>query len=327
MTTLTFVRIFFVVICAFIGYYIGEIYGQSLLGVQIGLISAAVLILIESSLKRVSVRGLSSMLFGLLLGVVMANLLAEIITLLPLSDIFHSTSRVILTVVFSYLGAIMALRGKDEFNIIIPYVRFQRQDTKEGVILLDSSAIIDGRIADIHKTHFLAGRLVVPRFVLQELQKIADSADDIKRQRGRRGLEILHAMQEDPKVDVHIHEDDMKADQGVDAKLVTLAKIMDAKICTTDFNLAQSAALQGIAILNVHSLIHAVKSVIFTGEEMSVRLVKEGKEPDQAVAYMEDGTMIVVSDARALIGQTVRVTVNSVLNTQAGKMIFAKLMS
>ncbi|MCA9398743.1 MAG: PIN domain nuclease, partial [Candidatus Omnitrophica bacterium] len=114
---------------------------------------------------------------------------------------------------------------------------------------------------------------------------------------------------------------------GVDAKLVTLAKIMDAKICTTDFNLAQSAALQGIAILNVHSLIHAVKSVIFTGEEMSVRLVKEGKEPDQAVAYMEDGTMIVVSDARALIGQTVRVTVNSVLNTQAGKMIFAKLMS
>jgi len=218
-----------------------------------------------------------------------------------------------------------ALRGKDEFNIIIPYVRFRRQDVKEGVILLDSSAIIDGRISDICKAHFLNGRLVAARFILQELQSLADSADDIKRERGRRGLELLQTMKNDPEIDIHIHEDELTDNSDVDSKLITLAKIMDARICTTDFNLNRTATLQGIEVLNVHELVNAVKSVLFTGDTIEVKLIKEGKETHQAVGYMEDGTMIVVSEARKLIGQSVMADVTSVLQTQAGKMIFAKL--
>jgi uncharacterized protein YacL len=221
---------------------------------------------------------------------------------------------------------VIALRGKDEFNIVIPYVRFNRQDVGSGTILLDSSAIIDGRVADIYKTNFVSGRLVVPRCVLIELQRLADSADDLKRQRGRRGLELLRIMQHDPSVEVHIHEDELDKENGVDTKLMKLAKLLDAKICTTDFNLSHIAALQKVGVLNIHELVNAVKSVVFTGEHLTVRLVKEGKESDQALAYLEDGTMIVVSNARSWIGQKVAVTVTSVLQTQAGRMIFARLI-
>jgi uncharacterized protein YacL len=219
----------------------------------------------------------------------------------------------------------MALRGKDEFNIIIPYVRFKRQTLDENVVLLDTSVIIDGRIADIYKTNFIKGRMVVPRFVLQELQRIADSDDPMKRQRGRRGMEILRSMQKDTTLDIKVHEEDLPEYQGVDTKLVKLAKIMDASICTTDYNLNRMATIQGLQILNINELVNAVKPVVFPGEEMEVRLVKEGKEPNQAVAFLDDGTMVVVAEARPLIGQKVKATVTSVLQTQAGRMIFAKL--
>jgi uncharacterized protein YacL len=325
--TLSFIRVFFLIISGVVGYYVGLLINYPTLGLQTGLLAGLLLIFVESRLRRVSVRGLSSMVFGLLLGVFMAKLLSDIISLLPLGDFYLSVSRVVLTVVFSYLGAVMALRGKDEFNIIIPYVRFRRQDVKEGIILLDTSAIIDGRIADIYKLNFLIGRLVVPRFVLEELQKLADSGDDIKRQRGRRGLDLLRLMQNDPKVDVHIHEDEMAEAGAVDIKLVSLAKLMDARICTTDFNLGQTASLQNIDVLNVNELANAVKSVIFIGEEIDIKLVKEGKESNQAIGYLDDGTMVVVTDGRKKIGQNVGAVVTSVLQTQTGKMIFAKTVN
>jgi len=324
--TLSFIRAFFLILSGVLGYYVGFLKNQPVFGLQIGLLSGLFLIFVESRLRRVSVRGLSSMVFGLLLGVFMAKLLSDILTLVELDEFVLSVSRVVLTIMFSYLGAVMALRGKDEFNIIIPYVRFRRQDVKEGIILLDTSAIIDGRIADIYKLNFLIGRLVVPRFVLQEIQTLADSSDDIKRQRGRRGLELLRMMQNDPKVDVHIHEDEMREEGAVDIKLVSLAKIMDARICTTDFNLGQTASLQNIDVLNVNELASSVKSVVFIGEEMKIKLIKEGKESNQAVGYLEDGTMVVVGDGRKQIGQTVTAVVTSVLQTQSGKMIFAKLI-
>ena len=325
--TLLFIRVFFVLISTFVGMYIGSIKNEPVWGIVIGCFSGLLLIFIESNLRRVSVRGLSSMVFGLLLGFFMAKLIADILSLLPLGEYFHSLMRVILTLVFSYLGAVMALRGKDEFNVIIPYVRFKRQDMDEGMILVDTSVIIDGRIADIYKSSFLGGRLIVPRFVLQELQTVADSEDTVKRQRGRRGMEVLRMMQKDSAVDLKIHEDDIPGDLDVDAKLVRLAKMMEARICTTDYNLSRIASLQGVEILNINDLVNAVKPVVFTGEELEVRLIKEGKEPHQAVAYMDDGTMIVVSEAKKMIGQKVKVTVASVLQTQAGKMIFAKLVS
>ena len=324
--TLLFVRVLFLIISMIIGYQLGVIHQQSILGVGIGALCALCLMIVEASLRRVSVRGLSSMVLGLLLGVFMAKLVSDILALLPLGDFWQAVLRVIFTLIFSYLGAVMALRGKDEFNVIIPYVRFKRQDLRDGVILLDTSAIIDGRIADIYKTNFLTGRLVVPRFVLNELQRISDSQDPIKRQRGRRGMEILRSMQKDPAMDVRIQEEDMGGEQEVDIKLVRLAKVMEARLCTVDFNLNRIASIQGVEILNMNELVNAVKAVVFPGETMEVRLLKEGKESDQAVAFLDDGTMIVVSEGRKLIGQKIKVTVSSVLQTQAGRMIFAKMI-
>ena len=323
--TLLYIRVFFLIISGIIGYQIGIINHNPLIGLGSCLLGGSLLIIVEANLKHVSVRGLSSMVFGLLLGIFMAKLVADIISLLPLGDVLKPILRVILTLVFSYLGAVMALRGKDEFNVIIPYVRFKRQDLKDGVLLLDTSAIIDGRVSDIFKSGFLSGRLVVPRFILHELQRLADADDDTKRQRGRRGMEILKTMQKDPAADVRIHEDDLTGSEPVDLKLTKLAKMMDARICTTDFNLSRMASIQGIEMLNINDLVNSVKPVVFTGEELEIKLLKEGKEANQAIGYLEDGTMVVVSDGRRALGQTVRVYVTSALQTQAGRMIFAKM--
>jgi len=325
MMTLLFVRLFFVLITTFVGFFIGSALLHPWLGAGVGIASGLLLILLESSLQRVSVRGLSSMVFGLLLGLFMATLVSGILSLLPLDEFVLSVSRVALTLVFSYLGAVMALRGKDEFHVIIPYVRFKRQDIEERIVVLDTSAIIDGRILEIYKTNFFGGRLLVPRFVLSELQRMADSEDEIKRQRGRRGMDYLRNMQKDSALDFMIHEDDIPGDYDVDAKLVRLAKILDARICTTDSNLGRAAVIQGVTVLNVNELVNAVRTTLFPGDEIEVRLVKEGREANQAVAYTDDGTMIVVSDARNLIGKKAKVKLASVLQTQGGRMIFAKL--
>jgi len=318
-------RVFFIFICIIIGFHIGVIKDIPLFGAGIGFAASFILILLEAGMRRVSVRGLSSLVFGLILGLIMAKLISDILSLLPLSATAMYLLRVVLTIVFAYLGAAMALRGRDEFSIIIPYVKFKRQDQREDMIILDTSSIIDGRIVDIYKTRFLEARLVIPRFVLKELQTIADSSDAIKRQRGRRGLEMLQTLKKDPQVDIKIHEEDVHDAGDVDSKLVKLARLLEAKIATTDFNLNRVAALQGIKILNVNELANALKPVVFPGEAMEVRLIKEGKEHNQAVAYLNDGTMIVVEGANRLIGQLVKVSVTSVLQTQAGRMIFAKL--
>ncbi len=323
--TLLFIRGFFLVLSAVVGFLVGNVYNQEMIGIVMGLSGGIILIWFETAMKQVSVRGLSSMVFGLLFGIIMAKLVADILKLLPFDEAFHSSLRVVMTLFFSYLGAVIALRGKDEFNLIIPYVRFKRTDVKDGVILVDTSAIIDGRIADIYRSHFLSGRLVVPRFVLHELQRLADSEDDLKRQRGRRGLEILRSMQKDAAIDVKIHEDDLPGEREVDLKLVKLAKILEGRVCTTDFNLSRMASIQGTEILNINDLVNSVKPVIFAGEEMDVYIIKEGKEENQGVAYLEDGTMVVVTDGRRHLGQKTKVVVTSVLQTQAGRMIFSKV--
>jgi uncharacterized protein YacL len=178
---------------------------------------------------------------------------------------------------------------------------------------------------DICKTRFLGGKVIIPKFVLRELQQIADSTDPIKRQRGRRGLEILNTIQNEPGMDITIHEQDFTETSEVDAKLVLLAKLLEAKILTVDFNLNRVASIQGIKVLNINELANALKPVVFPGEEMHIKLIKEGKEHNQAVGYLDDGTMVVVEDARRLIGQDVKVAVTSVLQTQAGRMIFTKI--
>jgi uncharacterized protein YacL len=305
----------------------GDFTGHGFIGAGVGLFASWLIIFLERGMRRVSARGLSSAVFGLVLGLLMAKLITDAISLVPIDRGLVSSIRVVMTLVFCYLGMIMAMRGKDEFNIVIPYVRFSRQKQIEDVILLDSSAIIDGRIVDVCKTPFLSARLLVPRFVLRELQQIADSADPIKRQRGRRGLEILHNIQKDNTVDITIHEEDFPDTPDVDAKLVKLGRLLEAKIFTLDFNLNRVAELQGVRVLNLNELANALRPVVFPGEALEVKLIKEGKEYNQAIAYLDDGTMVVVEDSRSLLNTTVKIVVTSVLQTQAGRMVFAKLQS
>ncbi|MFY9402787.1 MAG: TRAM domain-containing protein [Candidatus Omnitrophota bacterium] len=313
-------RILFLVGSMIVGYQ-----AAGFLGALVGALAALVMIFLEIGLRKVSVRGLSSSVFGLILGLIMAKLVGDAFSLTALSLETVSSIRVTLTLVFCYLGMVMALRGKDEFNIIIPYVRLRGQGQSEELTILDTSAIIDGRIVDIFKTRFLSGKIVVPKFVLRELQQIADSTDPLKRQRGRRGLEILNTVQKESGLDISVNDDDFPEITEVDSKLVRLAKLLEAKILTVDFNLNRVATIQGIKVLNINELANALKSLVFPGEVMPVKLIKEGKEHNQAVGYLDDGTMVVVEDARRLIGQEVRVSVTSVLQTQAGRMIFTKL--
>jgi len=318
------VRILFIIGGIFVGYNTLAIRGMSILGALLGMIGALLIIFLEMGMGKISVKGTSSVVFGMILGLIMAKLVTDAVALAISAEVM-TVVRATLTLIFCYLGMVIGLRGKDEFNVIIPYVKLRRQDQAETVTILDTSVIIDGRIMDILKTKFLEGKIIIPRFVLRELQQIADSTDPLRRQRGRRGLEILNAMQKEVDLDVNISEEDFPEINEVDAKLIKLAKILEAKILTVDYNLNRVATIQGIKILNINELANALKPVVFSGERMQVKLIKEGKEYNQAVGYLDDGTMVVVEDARRLIGQEVKVIVTSVLQTQAGRMIFTKL--
>ncbi|OGX26964.1 MAG: hypothetical protein A3J51_06185 [Omnitrophica WOR_2 bacterium RIFCSPHIGHO2_02_FULL_45_21] len=323
--TLLFIRFLFIIGSMLIGYQITGQNDKALLGVAIGGLIGLMIIFTEIGMRRVSVRGLSSAVFGLILGLIMSKLLSDIFIFLKIDLETLSFIRPVMTLIICYMSMAVAIRGKDEFNVIIPYVRLSRQGHVDTVVVVDTSAIIDGRIADICKSRFIEGKMVVPRFVLKELQQISDSADPIKRQRGRRGLEVLNTIQKDIGIPVIIHEEDFPEIKEVDAKLVKLAKLLEAKIFTVDFNLNRVAEIQGIKVLNINELANALKPVVFPGELMEIRLLREGKEYNQAVGYLDDGTMVVAEDARKFIGSTVKVAVTSVLQTQAGRMIFTKL--
>lgn len=324
MSTLVLIRVFFILGGIAVGYQAGDLLNSRIIGLAIGLVASIVIVLMEKGMRRISPRGLSSVVFGLILGLLMAKLTSDALLLLALDKEVIFFMRILTTLIFCYLGMALALRGREEFNLIIPYVRLKRYDQNEDLLVLDTSTIIDGRIIDICKTKFISARLVVPRFVLRELQQIADSSDSLKRQRGRRGLEILHNIQKDPALNITIQEELLPEIKEVDAKLVKLAKLIDANILTLDFNLNRVAEIQGVTVLNINELANALKSMVYPGETMEVKLIKEGKEASQAIGYLEDGTMIVVEDGRRFIGQSIKVIVSSVLQTQAGRMIFTK---
>lgn len=327
--TILFVRAFFVIVSSIVGYYVGALVGDfkpqwAYIGALSGVVGSLLIITLEVGMRRFSVRNLSAAVFGLIFGFFMAWILTSVLKLIPMDIKLFSSLQIILILIFSYLGMVIAIRGKDEFNVIIPYVRFARQDQKEGIVVLDTSVIIDGRIADIAKTKFIDGRILIPRFVLKELQAIADSQDALKRNRGRRGLDILNKIQKDTNLDVRIHEDDFPDIKDVDAKLVKLAKLLNAKVFTNDFNLAKIAELQGVGVLNINDLANSLRPIVLPGEAMEIKITKEGKEHNQGIAYLDDGTMIVVDNSKHLIGQNIKVTVTSVLQTSAGRMIFAR---
>ena len=326
--TILSLRLFFILLSVIVGHYIGLLLsnfnGQiGIIGSFIGAAGAVLLICIEIILRKFSIRNLSAAVFGLVFGFFMAWLLTLVLRLIPMEENMFSSLQIVFILIFCYLGMVIAMRGKDEFNLIVPYVKFVRQDQKEDIIILDTSVIIDGRILDISQTNFIEGRFVVPGFVLRELQHIADSEDSLKRNRGRRGLDVLNKIQKTEKIDVRIHHEDFPEIKEVDGKILRLAQLLSAKVFTNDFNLNKIAELQGIKVLNINDLANALRPIFLPGEEMKVRIAKEGKEYNQGVAYLDDGTMVVVDNARHLIGQEIDVVVTSVLQTSAGRMVFA----
>ena len=332
--TIKFIRVFFLMLSAISGYYLLPLLPglaltegtAKMAGLVVGFGFGLVIMVIEANLKRVSLRNLSVAAFGLAFGFFMAWMVSLILRLIPMDEIIFHVLQIVFTLTFCYLGMIISLKGKDEFNIIVPYVRFTREDQKDQLVLLDTSVIIDGRIAGVCEPGFLEGRLLVPRFVLQELQQIADSSDDSKRSRGRRGLDILEQLRGMKGVEVIIHDEGLPDIREVDAKLVRLAKMLGCFIMTTDFNLNKVAKLEGVKVLNVNDLAGSLRPVVFSGEEISVQIKKEGKEKNQGIAFMDDGTMIVIDNARRSIGKFVKVSITSILQTSAGRMIFASLI-
>ena len=231
-----------------------------------------------------------------------------------------------LFVICTYLGTVIALRGKDEFNLVIPYVRFVPHEVDVPLILLDTSALIDGRIARICETQFLGVGLIIPSFVLTELQSIADSSDAIKQARGRRGLQVLNDLRAIKRIDIRIHQSEVSRRQDIEAKLVFLAVSMRAKLLTTDTNLAKMAQFQGVTWLNLHALEVAMRLELAIGESLAIDLVKVGKDDGQALGYLSDGSMVVVNNARAFIGKRVTAEIIGVLPSGGGKIIFTNLL-
>jgi uncharacterized protein YacL len=293
------------------------------LGALFGFLLGLIVVLIDLYFKRSSVRNILSILLGGSLGLFCHHLVLNALgSVVP--DVEFEQVALVSSVIFAYLGAVTILRGQEEFSLMIPFVRLDSKGIKEDIVILDTSVIIDGRVADICETSFLSGKLYLPRFVLKELQLIADSSDPLKRNRGRRGLDILNRMKKSPVIEIKIHEADYPDVNTVDAKLVRLGQDLGGKLLTNDYNLNKVAELQGVKVLNINELANAVKPIVIPGEMMQVRILKEGKEYDQGVGYLDDGTMVVVDNGRKRIGQTISVTITSVLQTQAGRMIFAK---
>lgn len=324
------VKSILVILCSLSGYFIAYHsyydWWKWVVGVLFGALVAAMVIQIEKVARRVSLRVILGGVAGMLIGLFIAFLLAYGLNFV--SNIMENRQIVpwiytLLTGAMGYMGLVLGSQKIEEISMFGWGPARELSDYR----ILDTSVIIDGRIADIADTGFLEGNLIVPRFVLDELQYIADSADSLKRARGRRGLDILNRMQRSSGIFIDVVDHDFPKIKGVDSKLVALAKKTNGKIMTNDFNLNKVAELQGIKILNVNDLANALKPVVLPGELMTVKIIKDGKEPGQGVAYLEDGTMIIVDNAQRHMGENVEAMVTSVLQTTAGRMIFSEMKS
>lgn len=284
---------------------------------------------IENSIQKMPMNDIFLAVFGLILGLVIANLFAGSLNSLPYN--IGTIIVLILNIVLGSIGANITIKRKEElYNIFSFFKKFgSKQKTTKGdhrvqPKVLDTSVIIDGRIFDICQTGFVEGPLVIPGFVLEELRHIADSSDSLKRNRGRRGLDVLNRIQKELNIPVEIIEKNFEEASEVDTKLLKLSQMLGGKVVTNDYNLNKVAEFQGVDVLNINELANAVKPVVLPGEEMLIQVIKDGKESGQGIAYLDDGTMIVVDGGRKYIGDTIEVIVTSVLQTAAGRMIFAK---
>ena len=325
------IRIILILACSISGYFIAfysasespYLYYESIAGFIIGLCVALLVIKVEKDIRKLSLKiilgGVSGMVVGLLIALILGYGLNMV------SNIGENQQVVpwiylLLTGILGYLGLTLGSKKVEEFS-------FRGGDYKapSDLRILDTSVIIDGRIADICDSGFIEGELIVPRFVLTELQSVADSSDSMKRSRGRRGLDILNRMQKSSAIHIDIVEQDFTKIKGVDGKLVALANKINAKLLTNDYNLNKVAELQGVRVLNINELANAMKPVVLPGEQMTVKIIREGKELGQGVGYLDDGTMIIVDHAQKMLNMNVEVVVTSVLQTTAGRMIFTEL--
>ncbi|MDE3067680.1 MAG: TRAM domain-containing protein [Verrucomicrobiota bacterium] len=335
MRSLWVIRILFVGLCIAAGYAISQVRPEyigirhaAFFGMLMGFGFGWLLIAVDEMLKGFSLRAFSATTFGLILGTVVAELIDA-------SRLFENADAKVqwlihlgLFLSFSYIGIVLALRSnKEDFSLIIPYIRFRPQNQPDSLLLLDTSVIIDGRIADLIESRFIEGLVVVPRFVLREIHQIADSADPIKRARGRRGLEMLNRIQRNPQTEFRIHEGDFSNEQEVDAKLIHLARSLNARLFTNDSNLAKIAALQKVNCVNLHEVAKCLRVALLPGEMVHLKIVREGRDKGQGIGYLPDGTMVVVNNGQSHLGQQVEAQVQSLVQTGAGVIIFSELRS
>jgi len=322
---LIMVRLLFVVFVGITCYLIQPFGLSPKLDAGVGALLGIAVVTFEWRLRLVSLKRLIGAAIGSVLGIFGAYLFALVIRNSIPAGHTQSFLQIMVMLLMAYVGLIVGANKGDLLNLAaLGGIFGGEKQSRKSFKILDTSVIIDGRIADIAETGFLDGVIVAPQFVLRELQLVADSADSLKRNRGRRGLDILQRLQKIASVQIQIVEDDFPAVREVDLKLIELAKLYEGKIITNDFNLNKVAQLQGVAVLNINELANSLKPIVLPGEIMKVFILKEGKEYNQGVAYLDDGTMVVVDNARKMIGKTIDISVTSVLQTTAGKMIFGK---
>jgi uncharacterized protein YacL len=290
---------------------------------------ALAVIALDMAIRRKQLDVISSVYFGLVVGIFLAYIVGLVLqpfTPHVINQPTYQALELVAGLVFSYVCISLLMQTKDDFRFIIPYVEFAREIKGSRPCILDTSVVIDGRIVDVVETGVIDGQLIMPKFVIAELQGIADSSDRLRRARGRRGLDILSRLRSDPKIDLQAFERDLPefAGQPVDMKLVVLAKHLKGKLITNDYNLNKVAQLQDVDVVNLNDLSNALKPVFLPGEQVAVRVIKPGEEAGQGVGYLEDGTMVVIESGRDYIGQQVQIAVTSVLQTSAGRMVFGR---
>jgi uncharacterized protein YacL len=324
------IRLFFWGLCTLGGFSVSqvrpELVQQPVVGMLVGFGFGGVMVAFDLMLKGFSIRAFSAATTGIAIGTAMAWMVDRSGLFDFVDENLRWLIRLGLFLAFSYLGMVVSMRSnKEDFSLIIPYVRFASQSKPDTLLVLDTSAVIDGRIAGLVEGNVVEGRLIVPRFVLHELQKVADSADPTKRARGQRGLDLLHKLQSSPLTDVKIHEGDFPEESAVDAKLVMLAKTLGAKLVTNDANLVRVAVLQSVKTVNLAELSSLLKTQILPGDEVELRITREGREKGQGIGYLTDGTMVVVTGAHVFIGRNARATITNLTQTGAGVIMFAQI--
>ena len=321
MADLLIIRAIFVLVLTFAAYALHPFGLSPWASAGIGFLAGSIIVLIEIRLEKLSLTRLIGAAIGSILGIIGAVMMSIVLGRAT-SDPYL---QVCLLLFMAYVGLVVGAKKGDMLNLAALGGIFGAETpTKKNFKILDTSVIIDGRIADIAETGFLDGVLVIPAFVLRELQLVADSSDSMKRNRGRRGLDVLQRIQKMTRLNIQIVEEDFPQVREVDMKLIELAKIYSCKVITNDFNLNKVAQLHGVEVLNINELANSLKPIVLPGETMRVFILKEGKEYNQGVAYLDDGTMVVVDNAKRMISKTIDVSVTSVLQTTAGKMIFGK---